>query len=210
MLVDTDAALFVTRPHTQGLTLHRDDADAFVLQLSGSKQWRVHGCPADGEWQTGAVTDDAPLLLGRQPTSLSSFTRSAPNTCTRHCKACSLSVRSRRPRSRGHQARNSPRNWRSSTGSPRRCASPTRPCWRCLIRPRRRPGREAAGPSGLPADHGGVRRGRRPAVGTGGLRGDGSGDRAQQRQQRPAEAEAAGRTRNLDRVQAGVVHPATV
>jgi hypothetical protein len=29
-------------------------------------------------------------------------------------------------------------SWRSSTGSPRRSASPARPCWRCLIRPRRR------------------------------------------------------------------------
>ncbi|WUH89820.1 hypothetical protein OG900_09110 [Streptomyces sp. NBC_00433] len=55
----------------------------------------------------------------------------------------------------------------------------------------------------------GVRRGRRPAAGAGGLRGDGSGDRAQQRQQRPVEAEAAGRTRDPDRVRAGVVHPAT-
>ncbi|MER6085725.1 hypothetical protein [Streptomyces sp. NPDC001833] len=49
---------------------------------------------------------------------------------------------------------------------------------------------------GLPADHCGVRRGRGSAAGMGGLRGDGSGDRAQQRQQRPAEAQAAGRTRD--------------
>ncbi|MFJ1967459.1 hypothetical protein ACIO93_02195 [Streptomyces sp. NPDC087903] len=49
----------------------------------------------------------------------------------------------------------------------------------------------------------------RPAADTGGLRGDGPGDRAQQRQQRPAETQAAGRTRDPDRVRAGVVHSAT-
>ncbi|MEK8146591.1 hypothetical protein NKH18_51060 [Streptomyces sp. M10(2022)] len=38
----------------------------------------------------------------------------------------------RRPMPRGHASRNSLRNLRSSTASPRRSASPARPCWRLL------------------------------------------------------------------------------
>ena len=59
----TDAALFATRPGTQGLGLHVDDGDVFLLQLCGSKHWQVHQGPADGDWHTGALTDVPPLVL---------------------------------------------------------------------------------------------------------------------------------------------------
>lgn len=75
-------------------------------------------------------------------------------------------------------------------------------------RPPAPPTREAPGPSRLPPDHGSVRHTRRPAAGASGVRGDGRGDRAQQHQQRPSEAQVVGRTGNPGRDRAGLVHPA--
>ncbi|MET8414122.1 cupin domain-containing protein, partial [Streptomyces sp. NPDC005195] len=40
-----EAFFFVTPAGGQGLTLHRDDADVFVLQVAGSKTWFVHDAP---------------------------------------------------------------------------------------------------------------------------------------------------------------------
>ncbi|QKW21299.1 cupin [Kitasatospora sp. NA04385] len=45
-----EAFYFLTPPGTQGRPVHRDDADVFVVQLSGAKRWWVHGGPADGNW----------------------------------------------------------------------------------------------------------------------------------------------------------------
>ncbi len=55
-----EAFCFVTPPGTQGVPLHRDDADVLVLQLNGSKDWRVHEGPADGDWQLGKVEGQPP------------------------------------------------------------------------------------------------------------------------------------------------------
>ena len=78
----TDAAFFVTPPHTPGLDLHRDDADAFVLQVSGSKQWRVHACPTDGDWETGTASETAPPVLTARvrPGDVLYIPRGAPHT----------------------------------------------------------------------------------------------------------------------------------
>ncbi|MGY4923062.1 JmjC domain-containing protein [Streptomyces sp. 900105755] len=50
-----EAFCFVTPAGSQGAPLHRDDADVLVLQLGGSKDWRVYEGPADGDWQEGRV-----------------------------------------------------------------------------------------------------------------------------------------------------------
>ena len=57
-----DAAFFVTAAGQRGLELHRDDADVFVLQVSGSKHWEVYEPPADGWWQPGPVRATGPAL----------------------------------------------------------------------------------------------------------------------------------------------------
>ncbi|MEU6279246.1 cupin domain-containing protein [Streptomyces sp. NPDC047028] len=59
-----EAFFFVTPPGRQGLRIHRDDADVFVLQLNGSKSWHVHAGPADGDWAPGPIRQDGgPALL---------------------------------------------------------------------------------------------------------------------------------------------------
>ncbi|WP_371675129.1 JmjC domain-containing protein [Streptomyces sp. NBC_01276] len=58
-----EAFVFVTPPGEQGLGSHRDDADVFVVQLNGSKRWRVHGAPADDAWGIGYEPAPGPVLL---------------------------------------------------------------------------------------------------------------------------------------------------
>ncbi|MFB7776810.1 JmjC domain-containing protein [Streptomyces bauhiniae] len=60
-----EAFFFVTPAGGQGLTLHRDDADVFVLQVAGSKTWYVHDAPTDGDWAPGDLKDSerSPRLL---------------------------------------------------------------------------------------------------------------------------------------------------
>ncbi|MEU6480997.1 cupin domain-containing protein [Streptomyces sp. NPDC047017] len=60
-----EAFCFVTPPGAQGAPLHRDDADVLVLQLGGSKDWRVHEGPADGDWQEGRVDGEPPAEVLR-------------------------------------------------------------------------------------------------------------------------------------------------
>jgi ribosomal protein L16 Arg81 hydroxylase len=58
-----DAFLVITPPGRQGLRVHRDDADVFIVQLHGSKSWRVHAGPTRDDWVPGLAEDDgAPLL----------------------------------------------------------------------------------------------------------------------------------------------------
>ncbi|MFB8182163.1 JmjC domain-containing protein [Streptomyces sp. NPDC055966] len=59
----TEAFFFVTPPGRQGLRVHRDDADVFVLQVNGSKDWQIHPGTADGNWHPGPVSDPGPVLL---------------------------------------------------------------------------------------------------------------------------------------------------
>ncbi|TQF08023.1 hypothetical protein E6W39_00225 [Kitasatospora acidiphila] len=58
-----EAFFFVTPPGQQGLPLHRDDADVLVHQVSGSKEWHVHGGPAGADWRPGPVQSDGEPLL---------------------------------------------------------------------------------------------------------------------------------------------------
>ncbi|MGW4897581.1 JmjC domain-containing protein [Kitasatospora sp. NPDC004240] len=58
-----EAFVFLTPPGRQALPTHRDDADVLVLQLYGSKSWRVHGGPADGHWEPDACPRPGPVLL---------------------------------------------------------------------------------------------------------------------------------------------------
>jgi ribosomal protein L16 Arg81 hydroxylase len=58
-----EAFFFLTPSGHQGLVPHRDDADVFVVQVQGLKEWSVHGSPADGSWEPGQVTDPGPVLL---------------------------------------------------------------------------------------------------------------------------------------------------
>ncbi|MFJ9350531.1 JmjC domain-containing protein [Streptomyces sp. NPDC101237] len=60
-----EAFCFVTPPGAQGAPLHRDDADVLVLQLAGSKDWRVYEGPANGEWREGSVTGERPAEVLR-------------------------------------------------------------------------------------------------------------------------------------------------
>lgn len=52
-----EAFYFVTPEGHQGLPLHRDDADVLVVQVAGSKRWRVHEGPGDAGWAAGAIGD---------------------------------------------------------------------------------------------------------------------------------------------------------
>lgn len=52
-----EAFYFVTPAGHQGLPLHRDDADVLVVQVAGSKSWRVHEGPGDAGWAPGPVGD---------------------------------------------------------------------------------------------------------------------------------------------------------
>ncbi|WP_428933938.1 JmjC domain-containing protein [Streptomyces sp. ACT015] len=55
-----EAFFFVTPAGQEGLPLHRDDADVLVVQVAGTKNWRVHEGPADGAWRAGRVRSDEP------------------------------------------------------------------------------------------------------------------------------------------------------
>ncbi|MEU6345926.1 cupin domain-containing protein [Streptomyces sp. NPDC046977] len=60
-----EAFFFVTPLGGQGLAVHRDDADVFVLQVAGRKTWYVHDAPAGPDWAPGELADDehSPRLL---------------------------------------------------------------------------------------------------------------------------------------------------
>ncbi|MCD9195261.1 JmjC domain-containing protein [Streptomyces albireticuli] len=60
-----EAFFFVTPAGSQGLAVHRDDADVFVLQTAGHKTWYVHDAPTVADWSLGELPDDehSPLLL---------------------------------------------------------------------------------------------------------------------------------------------------
>jgi Cupin superfamily protein len=60
-----EAFFFVTPAGGQGLTMHRDDADVFVLQAAGRKTWYVHDAPTVADWSPGDLPDDehSPRLL---------------------------------------------------------------------------------------------------------------------------------------------------
>ncbi|MFH8386147.1 JmjC domain-containing protein [Kitasatospora sp. NPDC018058] len=60
-----EAFFFVTPAGAQGLAVHRDDADVFVLQAAGRKTWYVHAAPAAADWRLGELPDGerSPLLL---------------------------------------------------------------------------------------------------------------------------------------------------
>ncbi|MFJ9446018.1 JmjC domain-containing protein [Kitasatospora sp. NPDC101235] len=60
-----EAFFFVTPAGGQGLAVHRDDADVFVLQAAGRKTWYVHDAPAAADWRLGELPDDerSPLRL---------------------------------------------------------------------------------------------------------------------------------------------------
>ncbi|MFD5465758.1 JmjC domain-containing protein [Kitasatospora sp. NPDC127059] len=52
-----EAFFFLTPAGAQGLAVHRDDADVFVLQVTGRKTWYVHDAPAAAEWSLGELPD---------------------------------------------------------------------------------------------------------------------------------------------------------
>ncbi|MEU9040933.1 MULTISPECIES: JmjC domain-containing protein [unclassified Kitasatospora] len=62
-----EAFFFLTPAGGQGLAVHRDDADVFVLQAAGRKTWYVHDAPTVADWSLGELPDDehSPRLLHR-------------------------------------------------------------------------------------------------------------------------------------------------
>ncbi|WP_441247677.1 JmjC domain-containing protein [Kitasatospora sp. McL0602] len=60
-----EAFFFLTPAGRQGLAVHRDDADVFVLQVAGRKTWYVHDAPTVTDWSLGELPDDehSPQLL---------------------------------------------------------------------------------------------------------------------------------------------------
>ncbi|MER8083632.1 cupin domain-containing protein [Streptomyces sp. NPDC094048] len=58
-----EAFCFRTPAGTRGRPLHRDDADVLAIQISGEKRWRVHGGPADGNWEPAREDGDPGELL---------------------------------------------------------------------------------------------------------------------------------------------------
>jgi len=59
----TEAFFFLTPPNHQGLPPHRDDADVFVIQLQGSKEWVVHAPPTDGHWESAETSHPGDVSL---------------------------------------------------------------------------------------------------------------------------------------------------
>ncbi|MEU6548674.1 cupin domain-containing protein [Streptomyces sp. NPDC046915] len=58
-----EAFFFLSPPEHQGLSVHRDDADVFVIQVQGRKDWTVHGTPTDGWWQPQPEKDPGATVL---------------------------------------------------------------------------------------------------------------------------------------------------
>ncbi|MFF0623381.1 JmjC domain-containing protein [Streptomyces sp. NPDC004296] len=96
-----EAFLFLTPPGGQGLGSHRDDADVFVLQLHGSKRWRVHAVPKDGHWRIGHEPDPGPVQLESTTSEGEVFyiPRGAPHSAVGHADGFSvhLSLTVRQP-----------------------------------------------------------------------------------------------------------------
>ncbi|MFD8828739.1 JmjC domain-containing protein [Streptomyces sp. NPDC059605] len=96
-----EAFLFLTPPGGQGLGSHRDDADVFVLQLHGSKRWRVHAVPEDGHWRIGYEPDPGPVELESTTSAGEVFyiPRGAPHSAVGHADGLSvhLSLTVRQP-----------------------------------------------------------------------------------------------------------------
>ncbi|MFI6760789.1 JmjC domain-containing protein [Micromonospora sp. NPDC050417] len=58
-----EAFFFLTPPERQALPPHRDDADVFVIQVQGCKEWTVHRTPADGRWDRGRAEQPGEIVL---------------------------------------------------------------------------------------------------------------------------------------------------
>ncbi|WP_438306828.1 JmjC domain-containing protein (plasmid) [Streptomyces sp. HUAS TT11] len=58
-----EAFFFVTPPGSQGLPVHRDDADVLLLQVAGSKKWTVRSGPTGHHWRAGGVAGDPGAVL---------------------------------------------------------------------------------------------------------------------------------------------------
>ncbi|MGW7041903.1 JmjC domain-containing protein [Streptomyces avermitilis] len=96
-----EAFLFLTPPGQQGLGTHRDDADVFVIQIHGSKQWRIHEVPQNGEWGAGYTPDPGPEVLQTtvHPEEVLYIPRGAPHSAVGRSSGLSvhLSLTVRQP-----------------------------------------------------------------------------------------------------------------
>jgi ribosomal protein L16 Arg81 hydroxylase len=62
LAVPVQANMYITPPHSRGLSLHADQHDVMVLQVSGTKHWRVYErVPAGTDLHDAAV--EPPLIL---------------------------------------------------------------------------------------------------------------------------------------------------
>lgn len=56
MSATASASVFWTAAGAQGLKVHRDDAQVFIVQIAGTKRWQLYDTPAGpAEWQPGYV-----------------------------------------------------------------------------------------------------------------------------------------------------------
>ncbi|MFG1881023.1 JmjC domain-containing protein [Micromonospora sp. NPDC049102] len=58
-----EAFFFLTPAERQALPPHRDDADVFVIQVQGEKEWTVHPMPMDGQWDRGRAEQPGEVVL---------------------------------------------------------------------------------------------------------------------------------------------------
>ncbi|MEV8099084.1 cupin domain-containing protein [Kitasatospora sp. NPDC085879] len=58
-----ESFFFLTPPERQALPAHRDDADVFVLQVQGAKDWTLHHPPTDGHWAPGTEHTPGAIAL---------------------------------------------------------------------------------------------------------------------------------------------------
>ncbi|MEV4494696.1 cupin domain-containing protein [Micromonospora arborensis] len=58
-----EAFFFLTPAERQALPPHRDDADVFVVQVQGQKEWTVHSTPTDGRWDRGRAEQPGQVVL---------------------------------------------------------------------------------------------------------------------------------------------------
>lgn len=111
-----EAFFFVTPAGGQGLAVHRDDADVFVLQAAGRKTWYVHDAPTVAHWSPGELPDDEH--------SRGSCTASSNPAACSTSRAASRTARSAPPAS----PPTSPS--RSATSPCRTCGPPWSSGWR--------------------------------------------------------------------------------
>jgi hypothetical protein len=61
LLATVQSYVYLTAPDEFGSRPHRDEADVFVVQVEGSKEWTLYDLPADDDWHRGYIDESTPV-----------------------------------------------------------------------------------------------------------------------------------------------------